>query len=113
MERSVVKRRPLYPLLFGLIAAALLLLAACTTAPAASTPAPAAEPEQPAADATAAAVDGDAIKAVNDMKASRHGHRGLGAHAGPHADAGLLDREISEFTAEQGLAGQMLLGHPD
>ena len=103
MERSVIKRRPMYPLLFGLIAAALLLLAACASAPAVSTPAPVAEPEEPAADSTAALVDGNAVKAVNDMKASDMATAASARTPVPTTTPGLLDREISAFSAEKGL----------
>ena len=127
MERRVVNRIAISPLIFGLIVAALLLLTACASAPTpvSETTAPTVAPEQipaetPVADTTNAETAGttdttsagDAAKSVNDMNAIDLATAVSERTPVPTQTPGILDREISEFMDKEGLTDQTLLGIP-
>ena len=122
MQRRVVNRIAISPLIFGLIVAALLLLTACASAPTpvSETTAPTAAPEQIPADTTDAETAdttdttsaGDAAKSVNDMNAVDLATAVSERTPVPTPTPGILDRQVSEFTTKEGLAGQTLLGIP-
>ena len=103
----------------GLIVVALLLLTACAPAPtpASPTPAPTAAPEQipaetPVADTTDTASAGGDAKAVSDVNALDLATAVSERTPVPTPTPGVLDRQVSDFMAQEGLAGQAFLGIP-
>ena len=92
---------------------ALLLLTACApaSAPASPTPAPTAAPEQIPAE-TPVADTGDTTKAVNDVNAVDLATAVSERTPVPTPTPGVLDRQVSDFMAQEGLAGQAFLGIP-
>ncbi len=113
MHRRIVNRIAIFPLILGLIVVALLLLTACAPAstPASPTPAPTAAPEQIPAE-TPVADTGDTTKAVNDVNAVDLATAVSERTPVPTPTPGVLDRQVSDFMAQEGLAGQAFLGIP-
>ena len=114
MERPYAARHFALTVSAGLIAALLLLLAACTPPPPATGPGPA--PEQSATEADAPesgpAGDGGSTGSASDVTAVDLATAVSGRTPVPTPTPGLLDREISDFTAQRGLTGTTLFGIP-